>query len=131
LLKPIWAWGALIVFGSIFIYGWLSGMRQYQGNEKAKARWLLIAMSVFGVLFLLTAMNQVGFDFMDRLFNVKLFFSIHLHSLFLVFIMGLRIVVSIDEKFHLEKMILVRESRWQSLMHRIHQSIWNNLAGLF
>jgi formate hydrogenlyase transcriptional activator len=116
LLKPIWVWGALIVFGSIFIYGWLSGMRQYQANEKEKARWLLIAMSVFGVLFLLTAMNQIGFDFMDRVFDVKLFFSIHLHSLFLVLIMGLHMVVNINERFHLEKVIQSRERRWLSLM---------------
>jgi PAS domain S-box-containing protein len=116
LLKPTWMWGALIIFGTIFMYGLLSGIRQYKSNERAKGRWLLIAMSVFGFLLILAAMNQAGLDFMVRVFNVKYFSSFHLHALFLVFIMGLRIVVNIDEKFQLEKKVQLGERRLQALM---------------
>jgi PAS domain S-box-containing protein len=112
---PPWLWAALLVYAAIFFFGLMAGLKQYQ-HEKVKAAWFLGALSVFGLLFLLTGMSMLGIDFIHQFFNVKLFFSIHLHALFLVLVMGFRMVVNIDERFRLEKIVKSKERRWQSLL---------------
>ena len=112
-----WIWCAILLFGSILFYGLATGIKQYQRNEKTKASWLLMAMLVFGVLFLVEAMQVFGLDLFYLVFNVKLFLSIHLHALFLVLVMGLRMVVNINERFRLERIVQSTDRRWQSLMN--------------
>lgn len=112
---PGWLWAALLVYAANLVFGLMAGIKQYQ-HEKVKAIWFLGALSAFGIFFLLTASSQIGIDFIKQFFNVKLFFSIHLHALFLVLVMGFRMVVNIDERYRLEKIIKATERRWQALM---------------
>lgn len=117
--NPTWVWAALIIFGAILFYGVYAGIKQYQNNEKTLARWFVAAMSAYGILFILAIINQFGFDFMYPFFNAKLFYSIHLHSIFLVSVMGFRIVVNINERFKLKKILESKERRWQSLTQNV------------
>jgi PAS domain S-box-containing protein len=73
-------------------------------------------MGIYGFLFLLTALNQLGEGFIEREMRMKLFFPIHFHSLLLMVILGLRTVADVVEKYQLEKLVKVRERRWQSFM---------------
>lgn len=113
--KPTWAWLNILLFGLILLYGVTAGLKLHQ-HEKTNAGWFMAAMSVYGALFLLTILNQAGVGFMENIFHVKLFFSIHLHALFLVLIMGLRLVHQVDERYIFEKKALATEKRWQSLL---------------
>lgn len=113
---PLWIWLALLVFGAIFVYGLVASLRLLR-HGKAKAIWLLIAFSFFGLLLVLTTLNQLTPDFFQRLFGLHFFFSIHLHALLLVFVMGFRMVVQINESFRLERIVKAKDKKWQSLMH--------------
>ncbi len=113
--RPMWVWSSLILFAANFFYGLVCGGMLYR-NERAKATKFLIAIFIYGVLLLLTALNQFDVDFMDRVFHVKLFFSIHLHALFFIIIIGLELMHKINERYLFEKRVQSKERRWQSLV---------------
>jgi PAS domain S-box-containing protein len=112
--KPIWSLFSVVAFGLIFIYGITAGIWQYKNERKTNAKWFLVAMSCFGALFLVATMNQIGL--MERLFNFKLFFPMHLHALLFMPIVGLRIVAMVFEREDLERKLKARDRRWQSFM---------------
>jgi PAS domain S-box-containing protein len=112
--KPIWSLFSVVAFGLIFIYGITAGIWQYKNDGKTNAKWFLIAMSCFGALFLVATLNQLGL--MERLFNLKLFFPMHLHALLFMPIVGLRIVAMVFEREDLERKLKARDRRWQSFM---------------
>ena len=62
--KPVWSVVALVSFASIFLYGLIAGIWQYRNKEKTRAKWFIMAVSFYGLLFLLTTINQLGNDFL-------------------------------------------------------------------
>jgi formate hydrogenlyase transcriptional activator len=112
--RPLWSLISVSVFGSILAYGLAAAVWQYRTGERVKARWLLVSMAIYGVLFLLTAINQLSF--MQNILNMKLFYPMHFHSILFMLIMGLRVVVDVLEKQKLEKTLKDRDNRWQAFM---------------
>jgi PAS domain S-box-containing protein len=113
--KPIWSLYSVGAFGAILAYGIVASVKQYK-TDKAKAPWLSFTFVVYGVLFLLTAFNQLGGNFIADALAIELFFPMHFHALLLMLIMGLRVISNVIDKFKLERMIVTRDRRWSSLM---------------
>jgi PAS domain-containing protein len=112
----IWSMGAELAFGSIALYGIVSGISHYRAGEKGKAKWFILALGFYGFLFLLMVTNQATGGFISERLGTKMFFPIHFHSLFLMLIIGLRLVADVFEKYQLEKLVRARDERWQSFM---------------
>lgn len=113
--KPLWSLYAVVAFASILVYGIVATVKQYK-IDKIKARWLTGAFGLYGLLFLLTAFNQLGNNFIAQALAIKLFFPMHFHALLLMLIMGLRVVMNVIEKFKLERIVAARDRRWSTLM---------------
>jgi PAS domain S-box-containing protein len=115
---PFWARAAVIVFGALLVYGLAAVYFQRRRGDTINANWLMLAMAAFGVLFVLTAMNQFGVDLIHTMFQTKLFFSIHLHAIFLVLIMGFRLVMKLNERYGMEKKLESTNKRWNELIRK-------------
>lgn len=113
----IWPLLSLCAFGLILVYGMVAGWHQRK-TDAVKARWLFAALSVFGLLFLLTALNQTSVTILENVFGVRIFFSIHTHILMFMLILGIQIVLELKEKKKLEKVLEKRTLRWQSFMNQ-------------
>ncbi len=113
----VWPWAAEFGFGFIALYGIVSGISKYRTEEKAKAKWFILAMGIYGFLFLLMVGNQLTGGFISKTMGMEMFFPIHFHSLLLMLIIGLRLVADVLEKYQLEKMVKARDKRWQTFMH--------------
>ncbi len=113
--KPLWSVYVILAFGSVLVYGIVATFKQYK-IDKAKAWWLSAAFGVYGFLFLLTAFNQLGNNFIADALALELFFPMHFHALMLMLIMGLRVVMNVIEKFKLERIVAARDRRWGTFM---------------
>lgn len=113
--KPAWRLLAVILFHTIAFYGIYTGIRQYKNQNKKKGSWLLLVMGVFTILSLITANNELS----DYLGTTTISSSIHLHALFVVFIMGLQLVFEILEKHRLEKVVSSHTDRMQAFMKNV------------
>jgi len=112
--KPLWSIVSVGIFGVIMIYGFVAAIWQYKKEDKVRARWLLVSMIVYGILFLFTAINQ--FSIMEGVISMKLFYPMHFHSIAFMLIMGLRVVADVFEKYRLEKLLRISDKRWQMMM---------------
>ena len=54
-----------------------------------------MAMAIYGLLFLLAAINHLTEASIEREMRMKLFFPIHFHALPFILIMGLRTVADV------------------------------------
>jgi len=112
-----WSMAAELAFGAIALYGIISGISKYRTNEKVKVKWFMVAIGLYGFLFLLMVINQLTKGFISQIMGMEMFFPIHFHSLLLMLIIGLRMVADVLEKYQLEKLVKARDKRWQSFMH--------------
>ncbi len=112
---PDWSFLALCVFGLILLFGILAGWHQHK-TDMTKARWLFAALSVFALLFIVTVLNQTSETILENVFGVKIFFSIHIHMLMFMLILGVQIVYELKKKKKLEAVLEKRTARWQSFM---------------
>src|SRR5687768_5516597 len=115
-IRPIWSIFAVAGFGCILLLGMLAVQWQFEKGQKASSRWLAAAMAIYGVLFLLTAANQLSNGGLAAYWDMSLFFPMHLHSLFFMIIMGQRLVTSLLDGFRHEESVQQKEARWQSFM---------------
>jgi len=116
-VKPFWAKLAVVNFTGILALG-LVGARWLQVHRDLRsARSLYLVMGLYGVLVLLTAINQFTAGALARIFNFELFFPIHMHSLFFILIMGQHLVLNLFEKFSLEEQLHRAENRLQSFVN--------------
>jgi len=113
---PILTIAPLMGFAAILVYGIISGIRQYKNENRKKARWFLIAISFYGVLFVLTAINFLELKSIVDFLGPQYFVSIHMHALLFVWVIGTQIVDEVLTKHRFEKVLLECDKRWQSLM---------------
>src|SRR5688572_29016589 len=114
--KPAWSLFAVVAFGCVFAQGLVASLWQYRNGEKKNARWLITAMTAHGVLFILTAINQLSIGSIAQALDMKLFFPMHAHALFFMLVMGLRLADGLLEKYKLEDIVQTTEQRWKSFM---------------
>jgi formate hydrogenlyase transcriptional activator len=109
-----WTSMALIGFGANLMLGIVSGIRQYRLVDRTKAVWLLTAMAFYAILFLYTVQQQTELRHSEDVAFANP--AMHIHALFLIFIMGLGITVEVLEKYRLEKALQASRKHWQSFM---------------
>ncbi|HTQ28710.1 MAG TPA: sigma 54-interacting transcriptional regulator, partial [Puia sp.] len=119
-MKPVWLILCLIPFGLIGTYGWMAAIKLLRSGEKKKGTWLSSAMAIYGVLYLLAVINQLGNNYFGRLLGTKLFFPFTLHVLALLVIMNIRLRVQVYEKYRLEKLLSWQDTRWNLLVRDMH-----------
>lgn len=107
----------LAAFAVIQIVGFYSAFKQYKHNEKRKAVWFGVALSSFSILFILNTGRLMEIGFITNLIDSTAFFSIHLHSLFFIGLLGTQIVDEVITKNKLEQALSDQDRRWQSFMN--------------
>jgi formate hydrogenlyase transcriptional activator len=114
---PLWTYGAQVIFATNLAYGIACTWSMSRSEKKAEARWLGIAIVIFGVLFLSNISDQTYFVFTnDFLYGMQVYFPMHLHSLALLFIMGLRLQKDAIHKLILEKVVEAQRLRWKAFL---------------
>lgn len=114
--KPAWSIISTIVFGCILALGFIASRFQYRAGQRTNALWLAGAMTIYSVLFLLTAINQFSIGALARSLNMQLFYPMHLHAIFFMLIMGQRLVADMMEKFTIKQNLLESETKWKSFI---------------
>lgn len=110
--KPVWAIVSLLGFVCTLVLGILAARWQFINGQKTRAYPLAAVMAVYGVLFLLTAINQLT----PAISNMQLFFPMHLNALLFMLIMGQRLASGLLEKYSLEQSLRISEGKWHSFM---------------
>lgn len=119
-LKPAWVWFVLLHDTLIVGYGFYGCYMLIKQGERAKAKWFLLAMFFVAVLYALTMINQIGNNYFGKLMGTKLFFPENLYPLPIILIMGIRLRANIFEKYRLEKLVHLKDTKWNSLVQGIH-----------
>ena len=118
--KPFWVYPALLSLVMNVVFGFFAAFSQVRNGEKKKGQWLLFAMGFFAFFCALTLIDQLGDNYFGRDIRVpKLFFPINLFPLSFMMIMGIRLRANTFEKYRLEKILRVRDLRWDSLLQNI------------
>jgi PAS domain S-box-containing protein len=112
---PLWGNFAGGAIALIFCYGIVAGIYQLKNNQAKEGKWLLWAMGLYGALFLGA--------FVTALRGGTNFSPLHLNMLAFIAIMSLRMRVSTQEKFRLEKVLNWRETRWNLLVKNMQLMI--------
>lgn len=118
-MKPAWTMVAIIVFGLILLYGVIASVRQIKSNRQKEGKWLLAAMIIYGMLFIATAFNQLGNNYLGNILGTKLFYPFHFNALAFMVIMGIRLRANTYEKYRLEKILRWRDIQWNSLVQNM------------
>jgi formate hydrogenlyase transcriptional activator len=113
---PILMIPPLVAFAFILAYGIVSGIRQYQNQNKKKAQWFLVAISFFGILFIFTTINLLEIKPLIDFVGPQYIVSIHMHALIFVWVIGTQVIDEVITKHRLEKALNDRDKRWQSFM---------------
>jgi PAS domain S-box-containing protein len=115
--RPMWFNFAIVIFGANLAYGFAGARWMSRSGEKREGKWLAVAMTVFAVLFISSVANQVYYAFYhSNLFGLNRYFPIHMHSLALMFIVGLRLQTIAIQKLALEKVIEAQRTRWKTFL---------------
>jgi len=114
--KPTWAIISLFGFGCTLLLGILAVRWQFISGQKKRAYPLASIMTVYGVLFLLTAVNQLTPSDPAVTSNMRLFFPMHFHALLFMLVMGQRLASGLLEKHSLEQSLQRNEGKWYSFM---------------
>jgi PAS domain S-box-containing protein len=114
---PLWTYCALVIFATNLGYAIVGTMTMHRGGRRLEARWLGTAMAIFALLQAsgwATQIYQVTVG--KHLYGEQLYFPIHLHSVALVFIVGLRLAMN---KLALERVVDIQRDRWKSFLSNL------------
>ena len=117
---PVWTYCALLIFATNLGYGIVGTMTMHKTGRQLEARWLGTAMAIFALLQVsgwATQIYQVTSG--KHLYGEQLYFPIHLHSVVLVFIVGLRLQREAMNKLALERMVDLQRDRWKSFLSNL------------
>ncbi|HTE24603.1 sigma 54-interacting transcriptional regulator [Flavitalea sp.] len=124
----VWIATASSILAVIIAHGFYAGFRQYK-TERPKALCLFVALVVFTVLNVFGAINQLSNDNLTGDWTA-IFFPFNLCPLAFILIIGIQLQANPDKQYHLEKILGLRESRWQSMLEEIQLVIINtDIAG--
>jgi PAS domain S-box-containing protein len=114
--KPAWAIISVVAFGCTLVLGILAARWQFIHGEKTRAYPLALVMAIYGILFLLTAVNQLTPGERTVVSNLQLYFPMHFHVILFMLIMGQRLASGLLEKYSLEQSLRISEGKWHSFM---------------
>jgi PAS domain S-box-containing protein len=118
--RPLWTHFAAVIFGVNLAYGIAGAAWMFHAGEKREAKWLSLAMAFFGVLYISALSNHIYFEITGgNLFGMQRYFPIHLNSLALMFIVGLRLQQVAFQKVALEKVLETQRTRWKALLENM------------
>jgi PAS domain S-box-containing protein len=117
--SPGWRVAVNVPLGLISVYGHLSVRHLFRNGKRSEGRWLQVAVTIYTILFLMSAMYNVAGKWWEELLGIKIFFVINLSPLAFILIMSLRLRKNIIDKFKLERMFRNQNDRWEKLMHNI------------
>jgi formate hydrogenlyase transcriptional activator len=118
-MQPQWVSFVLIPIGITLVYGTLAVRFLLKSGNKNKGYWFLGAMAIFALCYLLTVSNQFMANYFGRMLHAKIFYPINLYILPFMLIMGVRLRADAFKKSALEKLLLKRDIRWQSLLEHM------------
>ena len=124
--SPLWLTIVIFPLGMVPVFGYQAGRFQYHNGEKQKAKWLFFTLIIFLLFFLPTAINQFSNNYFGRMIHAKLFYPMNLFSLAFILLMGIRLRTNSNdrfrfehEKFGLERLLRLRELRWDALLQNM------------
>jgi len=117
--RELWFYMSRIALGLVLVYGLLAALKQRKTDQKKEATWLLSALIVYGVLFTLSVINQLGNGFLATWIGAKTFFPIHLNMVAFIALMSIRLRAYTQAKFRLERALRVKEASWNSLIQNM------------
>lgn len=109
----------LIIFGVASMALGIAAVRwQFITHQLEHARWLLVAMMFYTVLYSLMATDQLIKNLFGNLLNNDLTFPLHLHAITFTLLMGLKLINTLIEKLKNEqRSVKLGEERWHALMN--------------
>ncbi|HSF45118.1 MAG TPA: sigma 54-interacting transcriptional regulator, partial [Chitinophagaceae bacterium] len=117
--SQLWRISVDVPLGLISLYGYLSVRHLFRNGNKSEGRWLQVAVTIYTILFLLTAMYNIAGKRWEELLGIKIFFPLNLNPLAFILIMSLRLRKNIIDRFRLEQTLRNQNDRWEKLMHNI------------
>jgi PAS domain S-box-containing protein len=124
--SPLWLTFVIFPLAMVPVYGFLAARFQYRKGEKEKAKWLFFTLIIFLFFFLPTAINRFSNNYFGRMIHAKLFYPMNLFSLAFILLMGIRLRSNSNdrfrferEKFELERLLRLRELRWDALLQNM------------
>ena len=114
--QPFWVSLVLVPMLVTLVYGLLAARFMLKSGKRSKGYWFLAAMVIFAFFYLMMIAFQFAGNYYGRLFHAKIFYPISLYLLPFMLIMGVRLREDSLRKFALEKLLLKRDIRWQSLL---------------
>jgi PAS domain S-box-containing protein len=125
----LWIAAAVSILTVIIVHGFYAGYLQYRAGERVKATWLFVALGAFAFFNVIGALSQSGNIGFSRDW-AAIFFPLNLCPIAFILIIGIQLQANPDKHFRLEKIIGLRESRWQSMLEEIELIIVNtDIAG--
>ncbi|HTS43037.1 MAG TPA: sigma 54-interacting transcriptional regulator [Puia sp.] len=115
-LTPFWFYIILIPLGLIFVHSCLGIQFQYKSGEKTKAKWLILIMTIYLLLYIPTAVNQVSYNYFGKLIHAKLFYPINLFPITFILLMGMRLRSHTQDKIRLERLLAIKNLQWDLMM---------------
>jgi PAS domain S-box-containing protein len=125
----LWIASAVILLTVIMAHGFYAGYRQFRIGERSKANWLFVALGAFTLFNVVGIMNLIGnANLMGEWSSI--FFPINFCPLAFILVIGTQLQANPDKQFKLEKILGLRESRWQALLEEMQLIIVNtDIAG--
>jgi PAS domain S-box-containing protein len=108
----------------ILVHSFYAAFHQFSNGQKTNARWLFVAMGVFAFFNLLGAISQPGLNAFSWKWTT-IFLPANLCPLAFIVIMGLRLQANSNKQFRLEKILKLRDNRWQSLLEHMQLIVVN------
>ncbi|MHA4843812.1 sigma 54-interacting transcriptional regulator [Flavitalea antarctica] len=127
--EKLWIIASAGILLVVFAYGFYAAYFQFNAGEKSRAYWLFAALGVFTLFNLFGALSQSGSLASSQQW-ADIFFPLNLCPIAFIVIIGIQLQANPDKNFHLERIIGLKESRWQSMIDEIQLIIINtDIAG--
>ncbi|GAO40990.1 PAS domain-containing protein, partial [Flavihumibacter petaseus] len=115
-----WYWLSRIALITVLLYGLIAVRDQFRRAQRKEAKWLLAALLIYGILLGLSVVNEGSRYTLTSRLGVNVFFPLHLNLVAFIVIIGIRLRVNTQEKYHLEKSLRWRDMRWNMLVQNMH-----------
>jgi PAS domain S-box-containing protein len=116
--RQLWFLMAIISVGAMVAHGFYAAYLQFRQQQRTKAIWLFAAVTSFALFNFIGAANQLERNYFSSNWDV-IFLPINLCPIVFILIIGLQLQINPNRLTRLEKLLGLREGRWQSLMEDI------------